>query len=98
TNDLATDKVPKVIAAYEAVGGVNDIARAMRNAMLSTDAATVTKELKRVDDRKKEIDATLAKLDKLIADDDDAKGKALLKAVFDAREKYHVVQAEFLKM
>eukprot|EP01034_Spumella_vulgaris_P039007 gene39007-48172_t len=31
TDDLAADKVPKVIEAYEAVGGVNDIARAMRN-------------------------------------------------------------------
>eukprot|EP01034_Spumella_vulgaris_P036714 gene36714-45288_t len=29
--------VSKVLEAYEAVGGVNDIARAMRNAMLSTD-------------------------------------------------------------
>src|SRR5471030_1050084 len=30
TNDLATDKVPKVILAYQVAGGVNDIARAMR--------------------------------------------------------------------
>ncbi len=98
TNDLSTDKVPKVIASYEAVGGVNDIARAMRNAMLSTDAATVAQELKRVDQRKKDIDAALGKLGKLIADDVDDKGKVLLKAVFDARDKYNIVQAEFLAM
>ena len=42
TGDLAADKVPKVIEAYEAVGGVNDIARAMRNAMLSTDCLLYT--------------------------------------------------------
>jgi methyl-accepting chemotaxis protein len=35
TSDLANDKVPKVILAYETIGGLNDIARAMRNAMLS---------------------------------------------------------------
>jgi methyl-accepting chemotaxis protein len=98
TNDLATDKVPKVIEAYEAVGGVNDIARAMRNALLSTDPATIAKELKRVDDRKLEITAIMGRLEKLMSDDDDPKGKALLKESIDAREKYHVVQAEFLKM
>src|SRR4051794_12931865 len=47
TDDLATDKVPKVVLSYEIVGGVNDIARAMRNSLLSTDAATVAKELER---------------------------------------------------
>ncbi|MES2153195.1 MAG: methyl-accepting chemotaxis protein [Pseudomonadota bacterium] len=98
TDDIATDKVPKVIQSYEAIGGVNDIARAMRNAMLSTDPATVAKELKRVDDRKGDIAAALGKLEKLIADDDDAKGKELLKAVTDARDKYLVVQTEFLKI
>ncbi|MES2261994.1 MAG: methyl-accepting chemotaxis protein [Pseudomonadota bacterium] len=95
-NDLATDKVPKVIVAYEAMGGVNDIARAMRNAMLSTDADTVKKELKRVEDKKVEIDANLDKLGKLIADDTDAEGKSKLKAVLDARERYLVVQGTFL--
>ena len=98
TADLATDKFPKVVLAYEAVGGVNDIARAMRNAMLSTDAAVVAKELARVDERKGEIAATLDKLDKLIADDDDPQGKRLFKAVLDARQSYQAVQARFLAM
>ncbi|WP_093559107.1 methyl-accepting chemotaxis protein [Pseudoduganella namucuonensis] len=96
TTDLATDKVPKVIEAYEAVGGVNDIARAMRNAMLSTDPETVKKELKRVDDKKVEIAGHLDKLDKLISDDDDPESKAKLKAVLAARDRYLVVQTAFL--
>ena len=29
THDLAVDKVPKVILAYETIGGLNDIARAV---------------------------------------------------------------------
>ncbi|MES2296953.1 MAG: methyl-accepting chemotaxis protein [Pseudomonadota bacterium] len=98
TDDLATDKVPKVLQAYEAIGFVNDIARAMRNAMLSTDEETVKKELKRVEDRKADIAGALGKLDKLMADDDDDKGKQLLKAAVDARDKYLIVQAEFLKI
>ncbi len=97
TEDIASDKVPKVILAYEAIGGVNDIARAMRNAMLSTEPETVKKELKRVEDRKAEIDGNLDKLAKLISDDEDAESKAKLKAVQEARERYLVVQSTFLQ-
>jgi len=96
TEDIASDKVPKVILAYEAIGGVNDIARAMRNAMLSSEPETVKKELKRVEDRKAEIDGNLDKLARLIADDEDAESKAKLKAVQEARERYLVVQSAFL--
>lgn len=92
TEDIASDKVPKVVLAYEAIGGVNDIARAMRNAMLSSDPETVKKELKRVEDKKVEIDGNLDKLAKLIADDVDAESKAKLKVVQEARERYLVVQ------
>ncbi|KQV54168.1 methyl-accepting chemotaxis protein [Duganella sp. Root336D2] len=97
TEDIASDKVPKVILAYEAIGGVNDIARAMRNAMLSTDPETVKKELRRVEDRKAEIDGNLDKLAKLISDDVDAESKAKLKAVQEARDRYLVVQSTFLQ-
>ena len=97
TEDIASDKVPKVVLAYEAIGGVNDIARAMRNAMLSTDPDTVKRELKRVEDRKVEIDGNLDKLAKLISDDVDVESKTKLKAVQEARERYLVVQASFLQ-
>jgi len=97
TRDIASDKVPKVIAAYEAIGGVNDIARAMRNAMLSTDPATVKKELQRVLDRKADIAAQLDKLGKLIADDTDEGSRKRLQAVLAARDRYLVVQQNFLE-
>ncbi|HEY1148286.1 MAG TPA: MCP four helix bundle domain-containing protein, partial [Pseudoduganella sp.] len=97
TEDIASDKVPKVIAAYEAIGGVNDIARAMRNAMLSTDPATVKKELQRVLDRKADIAAQLDKLSKLIADDTDEGSRTRLQAVLAARDRYLVVQQNFLE-
>jgi len=98
TKDLAADKVPKVILAYETIGGVNDIARAMRNAMLSKDPAVIKAEIERVDKRKVENAARLDKLGALIADDDDPQSHAKLQAVLDAREKYMVVQAAFVGM
>jgi methyl-accepting chemotaxis protein len=98
TKDLASDKVPKVILAYEVIGGLNDIARAMRNAMLSKDAETVRKELERVETRKKENAVRLDELSRMIADDADPQSKAKLKAVLDAREQYLVVQSKFVQM
>ena len=98
TEDLASDKVPKVILAYEATGGVNDIARAMRNAMLSTDPATVKQELERVEKRKGEINDKLEQLAKLVADDADPNSKKYLNAVLAARDKYLVVQTTFLQL
>ena len=98
TKDLAEDKVPKVILAYEVIGGLNDIARAMRNAMLSKDAETVKKELDRVETRKKENAGRLEELSRMIADDPDPESKAKLKAVMDAREKYLAVQGKFVQM
>ena len=97
TSDLATDKVPKVILAYQVTGGVNDIARAMRNAMLATDPNTVREELDRITQRKAENAASIDKLARLIADDTDSDSRARFQAVMDARAKYVVVQSEFLK-
>ncbi len=98
TDDLAADKIPKVIQSYEAVGAINDIARAMRNAMLSADPAVVKKELVRVDDRKADLAKIFGTLDKLIADDEDTKSKDLLKTATRARDSYYVLQTEFLKI
>jgi methyl-accepting chemotaxis protein len=98
TKDLASDKVPKVILAYETIGGVNDIARAMRNAMLSKDPEVIKAEMERVDKRKVENATRLEKLGVLIAADDDPQSKAKLQAVLDAREKYMVVQTAFVAM
>jgi len=98
TKDLAVDKVPKVILAYETIGGLNDIARAMRNAMLAKDPEVVKQELARVEKRKQENSARLEELGKLIADDRDPDSKAKFRAVVDAREKYVVVQSKFVEM
>ena len=98
THDLAVDKIPKVILAYETIGGLNDVARAMRNAMLSKDPEVVKAELERVEKRKAENAARLDKLGALIADDGDPQSKAKLQAVLEARDKYTVVQGSFLKM
>ncbi|MFZ4873878.1 methyl-accepting chemotaxis protein [Janthinobacterium sp. Mn2066] len=96
TDDLATDKVPKVIQAYEIIGGVNDVALAMRNAMLATDAASLQRELAVIKETREAVSARLQTLEKLIADDTDLKSKALYQAMIAARANYQVVQSGFL--
>ncbi|RFP14896.1 HAMP domain-containing protein [Duganella sp. BJB475] len=98
TQDLQADKIPKVILAYETIGGLNDVARAMRNAMLSKDPEVVKAELARVEQRKADNATRLDKLGVLISDDEDPQSKARLQAVLEARDKYTVVQTAFLKM
>jgi len=98
TDDLATDKVPKVIQAYEIIGGVNEVALAMRNAMLATDAATLKRELAFIQETREAVSARLQTLEKLIADDTDVKSKALYQSMIAARANYQVVQSGFLKI
>src|SRR5471032_217428 len=98
TYDLATDKVPKVIQAYEIIGGVNEVALAMRNAMLATDAVTLKRELALIEETREAVSARLQTLEKLIADDTDPKSQALYQTVIAARANYQVVQSGFLKI
>ena len=98
TDDLATDKVPKVIQAYEIIGGVNEVALAMRNAMLATDAVTLKRELALIEETREAVSARLQTLEKLIADDTDPKSQALYQTVIAARANYQVVQSGFLKI
>jgi len=98
TDDLATDKVPKVIQAYEIIGGVNEVALAMRNAMLATDAVTLKRELALIEETREAVSARLQTLEKLIADDTDPKSQALYQTVIAARANYQIVQSGFLKI
>ncbi|AVR96430.1 methyl-accepting chemotaxis protein [Pseudoduganella armeniaca] len=97
TADLASDKIPKLVLAYDITGGVNDVARAMRNAMLSTDPATVGKELQRIRDRKADNEKLLRQLEALISDDPDPGSRERFAAVAAARQRYLAVQESFLQ-
>jgi methyl-accepting chemotaxis protein len=95
TERLASEKVPKVLMAQEVLNGVNDNARALRNALLATDPETVKAELQRIEKTRAEITAAFAKMEKVISGEKEA---VQYKAVLDARDKYLVDQVEFLKL
>ena len=95
TETIVHDRYPKVVASYTMIGELNQIARAMRNVIIFTDADTVKKEIAKIEAAKAGIKENLDKLEKSIAS---AKGKELLKAVQDVRGKYLGPQEDFIKL
>jgi len=95
TDHLVNDRLPKVIAAYEITGIVNQNARAMRNLLLLSDETEVKKELQSLDEAKQQNSQNFSKMEALVQSKED---KALLKAAVDARQAYGAEQKKFLKL
>jgi methyl-accepting chemotaxis protein len=93
--DIINDKFPKTVWANNVVDSVNTIARAMRNALLETDADKIQKELDRIAEQRELIKENLGKLDEKVVSQE---GKTLLVAVKEARSKYVEHQDAFLKL
>jgi methyl-accepting chemotaxis protein len=95
TERLASEDVPTMLISQEILNGVNDTARALRNALLVAEPDAVKSELQRVEKTREDVTVLFGKLDKFIDTD---KEKAQYKIVQDARDKYLVDQTEFLKL
>ncbi|MBI3480477.1 MAG: MCP four helix bundle domain-containing protein, partial [Nitrosomonadales bacterium] len=93
--DIVNDKFPKTVWANNMISGINNIARAMRNALLESDKDKIAKELDRIAEARKEIKDNLAKLEDKIKS---VEGKATLAKVIEARSKYIDSQDAFLKL
>ncbi|TAJ81697.1 MAG: chemotaxis protein, partial [Gallionellaceae bacterium] len=94
-NDVVNDKYPKTVWANNIVGGVNTIARAMRNMLLESDPGRIQKDMDRVIGQRAIIKENLAKLEDKIRS---SEGKAILGQVKESRAKYVEQQDKFLKM
>ncbi len=77
-HNIIDDKNVKVKLANEMIGGVNEIARAVRNIVIFHDANSVQEEKERIDAARKVFHGAHEKLSKMIATD---KGKELLGSV-----------------
>ncbi|HZW25705.1 MAG TPA: methyl-accepting chemotaxis protein [Gallionella sp.] len=94
-DDIVNDEFPKTVWANNMIDGINNIARAMRNALLETSPDKINKELERVEEERAVIKENLAKLEDSIKSPE---GLAALKAVNDARNAYVGSQEEFIKL
>ena len=91
TQNLADDKWPKAKLAYDVRGETNLVARAVRNALLTNDAAIQQEELAKVPEARERATKYIEELTSLVRSDT---GKASLKGITDSRALY----AEQLKI
>ncbi|HEX5338492.1 MAG TPA: methyl-accepting chemotaxis protein [Gallionella sp.] len=94
-DDIVNDEFPKTVLANNMIDGINNIARAMRNALLETDPEKIKKEMERIQEERAAIKENLTKLQEKIQS---AEGKAVLNAVQEARNVYIGSQDEFIKL
>jgi len=93
--DIIGDKFPKTVLANNMIGGINQIARSMRNALLESDKDKIQKELDTIEAQRAVIKGNLDKLEAKITL---SEGKAMLAKVMDARSKYVGAQETFMKL
>jgi len=93
--DIIGDKFPKTVLANNMIGGINQIARSMRNALLESDKDKIQKELDTIEAQRAVIKGNLDKLEAKITLPE---GKAMLAKVMDARSKYVGAQETFMKL
>ncbi|MBF0566819.1 MAG: MCP four helix bundle domain-containing protein, partial [Nitrospirae bacterium] len=89
------EEYPKIAFAVDVRNNVNVIARAMRNTLLVDKKEDIQKELDRISEARKKIVEDLDKLNALVKSET---GKALYKAITDARANYVPAQDEFMKL
>jgi methyl-accepting chemotaxis protein len=92
---VATDRLPKMIQANEAIDQANVIARALRNMLLLSDPGKIEQEDARVVES---LDKTRQIIDKMKETVRSAEGKQLFGAVLEARAAYLPALDEVRKM
>ncbi len=84
-NLIVKDRYAKASMAYRINAEVGNIARNLRNMLLTNDPARIREEMNKVQESRKVIAENLEKTEKLIVLE---KGKAILKTIKDNRVKY----------
>ncbi|QBE61737.1 methyl-accepting chemotaxis protein [Pseudoduganella lutea] len=92
---VVRDRYSKVVLGTRALDGIQDAATTMRGLVIAEDPAQVQAERARLKARDTEALATLREFEGRITTD---KGRAGMKAVMAARERYEADQARFLAL
>lgn len=93
TDDALKDKYPKTILVNQVITDLGVIARAMRNALILTDADQVREQLAEIGAASEKMASVLAQLEQRVTD---PKGKDLLKQMRIVHSAYIVNQDDFI--
>ena len=94
TDELSNQRMPAVIATSAVLTEVNDVAIALRNMMLNTDAADRQRQTEEITSSRRAAEEQLAVLRGKIVS---ARGSALLEQMTGAHERYAKHQVELVK-
>jgi methyl-accepting chemotaxis protein len=94
-DEMVTDKYPKVVISYDTIGNIQEIAIAMRNIVLTDSQDETRRELAQIDESRNDQRKDIEKLDHLVKS---ATGRQVLDGVMQQRQKYLVVQDQFIRL
>jgi methyl-accepting chemotaxis protein len=92
---VITDKYPKVVRSYELIGNIHEIAVAMRNLAIFDDTDKKRSELATIEANRVELRANFDKLEASVAS---ARGKEALQTAQEHRQRYKLLQDQYLTM
>ncbi|MBF0539557.1 MAG: methyl-accepting chemotaxis protein [Nitrospirae bacterium] len=92
---ITLDRYPKIVQAHIAIDGMNEIARAFRNAIILDNKDEIEIELARTDKAKGVIDEALKKLRESVKD---AEGMQLISAIETARDAYRQTHPHLISL
>ena len=88
-------KYPQTLILNDIQGQINDVARALRNAIILTDSLQSKKELDRIATARHNVDKDLEQLGSMI---DSSEGKVLLETIKEKRKAYAEAQKETITL
>jgi methyl-accepting chemotaxis protein len=94
-DEMVGDKYPKVVLSYDLIGDLHDVAIAMRNVVVSSNADTTRRELARIEESRKEIADGMDQLKQRIRSE---QGKLLFAGIVEERQNYLGGQEQFVRM
>ena len=83
--NLIYDRFPKLVTANKVIDGLNTVALKTRNMTLMTNKDDIKREYDKITDIRKEVGASLKKLDETLTTQ---KGRELIKGIMTVRERY----------
>jgi methyl-accepting chemotaxis protein len=94
-DELVNDKYPKVVISNDMIGNIHEIAIAMRNIVLTDNVEATRRELTQIDGSRNDQRVDIEKLQKLVKSE---AGRQVFDDVVQQRQKYMVIQDQFLRL
>jgi len=94
-DDITGDKYPKIVASYGLIGDIREIAVVMRNIVIADNADVTRRSLATIDASVKDLADKIDLLKQRVTTE---RGKQVLAAIMEDRQKYMPVHEQFVRL